>query len=188
MFSKNLLPLIGIISFFCFGCFTCTVPVVIIQAADVPPDPVVEINDVVKLNYTLWVDNIRYDDQSGTVYVHDPSDSIVPLEIIENFPDVRLLPNTGFFEAILGMKAGETKNVAVLFSEGKGFNNEGDPLYGEDLFYTIHLQEIVFDSSASNPSSSRITTIGTTTPSITSSFSYLSIFWLVVIFLRYRKR
>ncbi len=188
MYSRNLLPLIGIISFFWFGYFICTVPVVIVQAADVPPDPVVEINDVVKLNYTLWVDTIRYDDQSGTVYVHDPSDPVFPPEIIEQFPAIYLPPNTGFFEALLGMKAGESKNINILFSQGKAFNNVNDALYGEDLFYTIHLLELVFDASTVTASFSSSASTGSSTPSLTSSFTYLPTLGLVVIYLCYRKK
>ncbi len=161
---------------------------VVIQATDVPPSPVVEINDVVDLNYTLWVDNILYDEQSGYVYVHDPSDPVIPSEIFDQFPAIYLPPNTGFFEALLGMKPGDSKNINILFSQGKAFNNVNDPLYGEDLFYTIYLLELILDASTLTSSFSSSATTGSSIPSLTSSYTYFSTLALMVIYLYYRKR
>jgi hypothetical protein len=50
-------------------------------------------------------------------------------------------------EALLNMKAGDTKNVDIPFSSGKAFNNISDRLYGKNLFYQIHLQKILVDAS-----------------------------------------
>jgi hypothetical protein len=162
-------------------------PVVSFQATDVSPTPVVEVNDVVDLNYTLWVDNMLQDQQRGLVYVQDPIDRTIPPEMVKQFPALYLPPNTGFFDALLGMKAGETKDVIILFSEGKAFNNVNDSLYGEDLFYTIHILELVFDAPAVTPSSSSAAT-SPSSPSLTAGFSYVSVLGLVVIYLGYRKK
>lgn len=114
------------------------------KAIEVTPDTVVEMKDIVIVNYTLWVQKVRTDDQEGKLYVVDP-DTLVPNSIIEEHPDIRVPPNVGFREALLGMKAGETKSVEVDAS--KGFTNITDELYGEDLFYEIRLLEILVDAS-----------------------------------------
>ncbi|MFX0171228.1 MAG: hypothetical protein ACFE9L_04855 [Candidatus Hodarchaeota archaeon] len=120
-----------------------------VTAIEVTPDTVVEMDDVLLLNYTLWVDNEIDTQLDGTVYVHDPADSKVPSEINETFPEIHTPPNLGFMEALLGMKAGETKNVDIPFNSGKGFNNISYYLYGKDLFYRIYLKEILLDASKS---------------------------------------
>jgi hypothetical protein len=107
--------------------------------------------DVVHVNYTLFIVNVKVDNQEGTIYVEDPDiiDKVgVPNTIIEEFPDVFAPPNLGFVEGLLGMKAGtEEKNHLVEFSSGKAFNNVTDPHYGDDLFYVIRLEEILLDAS-----------------------------------------
>lgn len=118
-----------------------------IEAVEVTPDTTVEEKDVVLLNYTLWVDNIVDDKQNGTVYVHDPEDSTVPSDIYKKYPDIHTPPNRGFMESLFGKKAGDIWTVTILFSSGKAFNNVSDRLYGEDLFYEIHLQKILVDAS-----------------------------------------
>ncbi|MFX0205740.1 MAG: hypothetical protein ACFFDT_07105 [Candidatus Hodarchaeota archaeon] len=118
-----------------------------VTAIEVTPDTVVELDDVVLLNYTLWVNNNIDTQLNGTVYVHDPADSKVPSEINKSFPKIHTPPCYGFMEALLGMKAGDTKNVDIPFISGKGFNNASYYLYGEDLFYQIYLQKILLDAS-----------------------------------------
>ncbi|MFX0149332.1 MAG: hypothetical protein ACFFAJ_00990 [Candidatus Hodarchaeota archaeon] len=120
-----------------------------VTAIEITPETVVEMDDVVLLNYTLWVDNTIDTQLNGTVYVHDPADSKVPSEINKSFPDIHTPPNVGFMEALLGMKAGDTKNVDIPFNSGKGFNNISYYLYGKDLFYKIYLQKILLDASKS---------------------------------------
>ncbi len=114
------------------------------HAIEVTPETIVEMNDVVIVNYTLWIVNDRMDDQEGTVYVADP-DELVPGSIIEEFPDIRVPPNVGFRKALLGMKAGETKDVPIAPEEG--FTNISDPFYGRPLFYNIRLIKILLDAT-----------------------------------------
>lgn len=118
-----------------------------VEALEVTPETIVELNDVVVLNYTLWVDNTIDDIQNGTVYVHDPSDSTVPAELYERFPDIHTPPNAGFMEALIGMRARETKTVTIPAFSSKGFTNTSDRLYGKELFYQIHLREILVDAT-----------------------------------------
>ena len=106
-----------------------------------------EMEDVVIVNYTLWVDNNREDDQEGTVYVVDP-DQPVPNSIIEQYPDIKVPPNVGFREAMIGMVAGSNKQIDIPPSSGKGFINTSDPFYGKLLTYQIRLLEILYDSSS----------------------------------------
>lgn len=117
------------------------------DAIDITPDTRVEMEDVVIVNYTLWVENTRADDQEGTVYVVDP-DQPVPNNIIEQYPDIRVPPNVGFREAMLGMVAGGYKQVDITPTSGKGFTNVSDPFYGKLLTYQIRLIEILYDSSS----------------------------------------
>jgi hypothetical protein len=117
------------------------------DAIDVTPNTRVEMEDVVIVNYTLWVENIREDDQEGTVYVVDP-DQPVPSSIIEQYPDIKVPPNVGFREAMLGMLAGGYKQVDISPTSGKGFTNVSDPFYGKLLTYQIRLLEILYDSSS----------------------------------------
>jgi len=117
-----------------------------IEALEVTPNTTVELKDVVIVNYTLYIGTDIIDKQEGIVYVEDPDDP-VPGEILGEFPDIRVPPNIGFLEGILGMRANETKTLEVLFSSGKAFNNFTDPLYGEDLFYQIRLKEILLDAT-----------------------------------------
>ncbi|NHJ00791.1 MAG: hypothetical protein EAX86_01560 [Candidatus Heimdallarchaeota archaeon] len=121
-------------------------PLQLSYALEVTPNTVVELQDVVVVNYTLWVNNVRQDDQEGTVYVNDPSEP-VPGKIVEEFPDIKVPPNIGFMEALVGMKAEDEDNVVV--PPEKGFTNTTDVFYGEELFYQIRLLEILKD--ASNP-------------------------------------
>ncbi len=126
-------------------------PIKVSNGIDVTPNTIVEVNDVVQLNYTLWVDNKIDDIQNGTVYVHDPIDSTVPNEIYETFPDIHAPPNLGFMQALLGMKAGESKTVDIPFNSGLAFTNLSDRLYGKDLFYQIYLEKILLDASTLPP-------------------------------------
>lgn len=121
------------------------------HALEVTPDTRIEINDVVKLNYTLWVDLTPVEQQNGTVWVHDPEDPNAPSELYEQFPDLTVPPNLGFLEGILGMKAGENDTFDVDFSSGKAFNNETDPFYLEDLTYQVVIFEILLDSTEEPP-------------------------------------
>ncbi|MHA1994747.1 MAG: hypothetical protein ACW97Z_09415 [Candidatus Hodarchaeales archaeon] len=115
------------------------------SALDVTPDTLVELNDVVKLNYTLWVKTAIVEQQNGTVWVHDPNDPSAPSELYEQFPDLTVPPNVGFLHGILGMKAGNTKTFDVYFLSGEAFNNITDPFYLEDLVYQVTLSEILLD-------------------------------------------
>ncbi|UCG90067.1 MAG: hypothetical protein JSU57_06285 [Candidatus Heimdallarchaeota archaeon] len=120
------------------------------RAIEVTPDTKVEMYDVVRVNYTLWIENDIVDDQEGTIYVEDPEiidKEGVPNTIIEEFPNVYAPPNLGFVEGLLGMKAGDEKSWQVLFSSGKAFNNDTDPYHREDLFYIIRLKKILLDAS-----------------------------------------
>ncbi|MHA1330995.1 MAG: hypothetical protein ACTSR2_07955, partial [Candidatus Hodarchaeales archaeon] len=103
-----------------------------------------EIGDVVVVNYTLIVDTVKVDNQEGIVYVEDPEQK-VPDKIVAEYPDIYKVPNIGFMEGLLGMRAGQNKTWEVPSS--KGFTNVSDPLYGENLFYIIFLKEILYDAS-----------------------------------------
>ncbi|MHA2075145.1 MAG: hypothetical protein ACW97X_11040, partial [Candidatus Hodarchaeales archaeon] len=135
------------ISLFCFSLLLLSSPKKLSYGIDVTPNTRVDLADVVNVNYTLWVENLREDDQEGTVYVINP-DQPVPTSIIDDFPDIRVPPNVGFREAMMGMKAGDSKNVDIYASSGKGFNNFSDPFFGKDLYYQIRLKEILLDSSS----------------------------------------
>ena len=83
------------------------------QAVDVTPNTKIEMHDVVRVNYTLWIEENIVDNQEGPIYVENPDviEQIgVPESIIEQFPDVFAPPNLGFVEGILGMRAGEEKS------------------------------------------------------------------------------
>ena len=124
------------------------------QAIDVTPNTRVELHDVVRVNYTLWIEADIVDNQEGPVYVEDPDiieEVGVPESIIEQFPDVFAPPNLGFVEGILGMKAGEEKPCLIEWNSGKAFNNISDSHYGKDLFYQIRLREILLDASTPQP-------------------------------------
>ena len=112
---------------------------------EVTPETRVEKNDVVKLNYTLYIDTAIVEQQNGTVWVHDPNDPNAPNELYEQFPDLTVPPNVGFLNGILGMRAGDSWNFDVFFSSGEAFNNDTDPFYLEDLFYEVVLLEILID-------------------------------------------
>lgn len=137
-----------LISLFCISLLLISSPTKLGDGIDVTPNTRVDIADVVVVNYTLWVENLREDDQEGTVYVVDP-DQPVPTDIIDDFPDIRVPPNAGFREAMMGMRAGDTRNVDILASSGNAFDNTSDPFYGKDLYYQIRLKEILLDSSSS---------------------------------------
>lgn len=123
------------------------------NAIDVTPDTLVELNDVVKLNYTLWIETEVVERQNGTVWVHDPNDPNAPNELYELYPDLTVPPNVGFLKGILGiydgvyMKAGDTKTFNVFFIDGEAFNNETDPFHNEDLFYQVTISEILLDAT-----------------------------------------
>ena len=117
-----------------------------VNAIEVTPDTRVDMKDVVVVNYTLWVDSVREDDQEGTVYVVDP-DQPVPNSIIEDYPDIKVPPNVGFREEMIGMRAGDNKSVDIPENSEKGFTNVSDPFYGKKLSYTIRMKEILYDSS-----------------------------------------
>ncbi|MHA2224466.1 MAG: hypothetical protein ACXAC8_04640 [Candidatus Hodarchaeales archaeon] len=170
MFQRSLSVVLLLISFFVVLSFIFVTPIEISHAIEVTPNTIVDVNDVVILNYTLLVINNIEDIQNGTIYVHDPDDPSVPNEIFEKYPDIHVPPNTGFFEGLLGMQAGVTKGFEVLSSSGKAFTNISDPLYGEDLFYTVYIQKILLDAS----------------PPPTSLFEiipFLDIFIILIVFL-----
>ncbi|MFX0085071.1 MAG: hypothetical protein ACFFAU_05295 [Candidatus Hodarchaeota archaeon] len=145
-YKKNLI-FFSITSFFCMSLLFFSYSTEQTDAKEITPDTRVEMEDVVIVNYTLWVENIREDDQEGTVYVVDP-DQPVPNTIIEQYPDIKVPPNVGFREAMLGMVAGGYKQVDIPPSSGKGFINISDPLYGKLLTYQIRLLEILYDASS----------------------------------------
>ena len=117
-----------------------------VRALEVTPDTIVELNDVVKLNYTLWIEaGDPVEQQNGTVWVHDPDDPNAPSELYEQFPDLFVPPNLGFMENILGMKANTFKTFDISFSSGKAFNNATDPFYNYDLSYLVYLEDILLD-------------------------------------------
>ncbi|MFX0125678.1 MAG: hypothetical protein ACFFAE_18790 [Candidatus Hodarchaeota archaeon] len=120
------------------------------QAIDVTPNTKVEMHDVVRVNYTLWIEENIVDNQEGPIYVEDPDvieQDGVPESIIEEFPDVFAPPNLGFVEGVLGMKAGEEKSYSVEWASGKAFNKINDTHYGKDLFYLIRIKKILLDAS-----------------------------------------
>ena len=120
------------------------------QAIDVTPNTKVDWHDVVRVNYTLWIEENIVDNQEGPIYVEDPDvieQDGVPEKIIEEFPDIFAPPNLGFVEGILGMRAGEETTHNIEWESGKAFNNINDSHYGEDLFYQIRLKEILLDAS-----------------------------------------
>ncbi|MHA1947917.1 MAG: hypothetical protein ACXAC6_12860 [Candidatus Hodarchaeales archaeon] len=119
-----------------------------VRALEVTPDTIVELNDVVKLNYTLWIEaGDPVEQQNGTVWVHDPDDPNAPSELYEQFPDLFVPPNLGFMENILGMKARTFKTFDILYSSNKAFNNATDPFYHHDLTYQVYLEDILLDAS-----------------------------------------
>ncbi len=119
-----------------------------VHALEVTPDTIVELDDVVKLNYTLWIGaGDPVEQQNGTVWVHDPDDPNAPSEIFEQYPDLFVPPNVGFMENIIGMQADTYRTFDILFSSGKAFNNATDPFYTEDLFYEVYLEEILLDAT-----------------------------------------
>ncbi len=115
------------------------------SALEVTPDTRIELNDVVKLNYTLWVNLVIEEIQNGTVWVHDPNDPNAPPELYEQYPFLTVPPNVGFMKGILGMRAGETDTFDISFTSGEAFNNESDPFYLEDLTYQVTISEILLD-------------------------------------------
>lgn len=120
------------------------------QAIDVTPNTKVEMHDIVRVNYTLWIEENIVDNQEGPIYVEDPDvieQDGVPESIIEEFPDVFAPPNLGFVEGVLGMKAGEEKPHEVEWASGKAFNKINDTYYGKDLFYLIRVKKILLDAS-----------------------------------------
>ncbi len=119
-----------------------------VRALEITPDTTVGLNDVVKLNYTLWIGaDDPVEQQNGTVWVHDPDDPNAPSELYEQFPDLFVPPNVGFMENIIGMKADTNRTFDILFSSGKAFNNASDPWYDENLFYLVYLEEILLDAT-----------------------------------------
>jgi hypothetical protein len=124
---------------------TSVEPISLNSALDVTSSTRIEKNDVVILNYTLWVETAIVEQQNGTVWVHDPNDPNAPNELYEQFPDLTVPPNVGFLNGILGMRAGENKTIYVQFLSGEAFNNITDPFHGEDLFYLVEISEILLD-------------------------------------------
>ena len=122
-----------------------------VHALEVTPDTKVGLNDVVKLNYTMWIlggePGDPVEQQNGTVWVHDPDDPNAPSELYEQYPDLFVPPNIGFMEGIIGMKADTNRTFNILFSSEKAFNNATDPFYHEDLFYYVYLDEILLDAT-----------------------------------------
>jgi hypothetical protein len=118
-----------------------------VRALEVTPETEVGLNDVVKLNYTLWIETDPVEQQNGTVWVHDPDDPNAPSELYEQFPDLFVPPNLGFMENILGMKANTFRNFVIAYSSGKAFNNATDPFHLYDLTYLVYLEEILLDAT-----------------------------------------
>jgi hypothetical protein len=108
----------------------------------------------------MWVVNEAVDTTEGLVYVENP-DKLdkegVPESIYTEYPSIFAPPNVGFQKALMGMKAGEIKNVTIDGSEG--FTNASDEyvieirdtyginIYREELYYVIRLYEILVDAS-----------------------------------------
>lgn len=132
----------------------------ICKAIDVTPNTRVGLHDVVHVNYTMWAEKTVVDGEEGIVYVENP-DIIekegVPESIFTDYPAIFAPPNVGFQKALIGMKAGEIKNVTIEGSEG--FTNASDPyviqireehginIYRKELYYEIRLKEILLDAS-----------------------------------------
>jgi hypothetical protein len=134
----------------CLGIYLQNSPAVFtdVKAIEVTPETAVGLNDVVKLNYTLWIGaGDPVEQQNGTVWVHDPDDPNAPSELYEQFPDLFVPPNVGFMENIVGMKADTNRTFDILFSSGKAFNNATDPWYLQDLTYHVYLEEILLDAT-----------------------------------------
>ena len=125
----------------------CSIVFTDVRALEVTPDTTVGLNDVVKLNYTLWIGVNPVDEQNGTVWVHDPDDPNAPSELYEQFPDLFVPPNIGFMENIIGMKAKTNRTFDILFSSKKAFNNITDPWYHQDLTYQVYLEKILLDAT-----------------------------------------
>jgi len=126
----------------------CTIILNEVNALEITPDTIVELGDVVKLNYTLWIGaGDPVEQQNGTVWVHDPDDPNAPSEIYEQYPDLFVPPNVGFMENIIGMRADTYKTFDILFISEKAFNNVTDPWYHEDLTYLVYLEEILLDAT-----------------------------------------
>lgn len=119
-----------------------------VVAIEVTPDTFIEMEDVVKLNYTLWVgvgDPVEL--INGTLWVHDPNDPEAPNDLYQQFPDLTVPPNIGFMKGILGMKAEQMRTFDVLASSGEGFTNESELWFDEDLTYQVYIEEILLDST-----------------------------------------
>lgn len=135
-----------ILSIFYISLLLVMLPTKPVNAIEVTPDTRVGMRDVVVVNYTLWVESVREDDQEGTVYVVNP-DQPVPNSIIEEYDGIKVPPNVGFREAMIGMRAGDNKSLDIPENSEKGFTNVSDPFYGKKLSYTIRIKEILYDSS-----------------------------------------
>jgi len=147
MITKKQSYAIIVLSIFYISLLFITLPTKSVNAIDVTPNTRVGMKDVVVVNYTLWVESVREDDQEGTVYVVDP-DQPVPNSIIEDYPTIKVPPNVGFREEMIGMRAGDNKSVDIPENSEKGFTNVSDPFYGKKLSYTIRIKEILYDSSS----------------------------------------
>ena len=130
--------------------FTFNFSTYISKALEVTPDTMIEREDVVKLNYTLWILGTPDDPVeaiNGTLWVHDPNDPQAPNDLYEQFQDLTVPPCVGFLEGILGMKAGEERTFNVYWNDGKAFNNVTDPWYQMNLKYNAHVHEILHDAT-----------------------------------------
>ncbi len=146
--DRKLIILFLICSTWCS--FTFTYSTYISHALDVTPDTMIDREDVVKLNYTLWILGTPDDPVeaiNGTLWVHDPNDPLAPNELHEQFQYLTVPPCVGFLEGILGMKAGEERTFNVYWADGLAINNVTDPWYQEDLKYNVHLHEILLDAT-----------------------------------------
>ena len=103
---------IKLFSIFYISLFLFFLPAKTANAIEITPDTRVGMKDVVVVNYTLWVESVREDDQEGTVYVVDP-DIKVPNSIIEEYTDIKVPPNVGFREGMIGMRAGDNKSLDI---------------------------------------------------------------------------
>ena len=118
------------------------------HALEVTPETAVELEDVVRLNFTAWAMTERTVNEtaSGTLWVHDPDDPRAPNELYEQFPDLHVPPCQGFVSEILGMRAGDDRTFTVYWDEGNAINNVSDRFYHYDILYLVYLHEILYYS------------------------------------------
>jgi hypothetical protein len=144
--NKKLIILLLICSALCSSTYN---HISITQALEVTPETVVELEDVVRLNFTAWaVNHLEINETAnGTVWVHDPNDPRAPNELYEQFPDLHVPPCQGFVDEILGMRAGDNRTFTVYWDDGNAINNVSDRFYHHDILYRVRLYEILLDAT-----------------------------------------